>query len=317
MTRLAIVLPLAAVLASAACGGAGRRMRADLSVTVPAAPPPAASTWPRYPGYAAASCWTRPLGSGPPLQAAPSRPLPVDAPRTPPQTIVRQALARFGDRRYVRHVEVGPPPPVALHHLRGYFAGARPPADALWAYVGTSAQPQPLVAQWEDDLVVGALRDDFCSARGRPLVGWTIGPGGIGVSDRAQALEQRFPNPSASAFRRRVRLIGRRYGFTAVELRLLRPRQLAPLLVVRTARPRAAFVRDVPAIMSLLDPSSTSGGGTAVTFEGFFLEADDARGPFVRVENVHRGETEGGEWSWNPCFTPYAHSEPFGSKPCP
>jgi hypothetical protein len=215
-------------------------------------------------------------------------------------------------------------------HLRGYFAGARPPANAVWAFVGAPAATQRLsahssvaqmgtqmVAEWEAALVVGALRDDFCAAGGRPLVGWTVGRGGIGVSDRTQALEQRFPNPSPVVFGRRVRLIGRRYGFTVQKLRLLQPRQVAPLLVVRTDRDRKAFVHDVPAIMKLLDPISTGHGPSAVTFEGFFLEAQDARGPFVRLENVYRGETEGGQWSWNRCVYPYAHSEPFGAKPCP
>ena len=42
-----------------------------------------------------------------------------------------------------------------------------------------------------------------------------------------------------------------------------------------------------------------------------------AAGPFVRIENVYRGEVEGGQWSWNRCVYPYAHSEPFGAKPCP
>jgi hypothetical protein len=87
-------------------------------------------------------------------------------------------------------------------------------------------------------------------------------------------------------------------------------------LVVRTDRDRRAFVRDVPAIMTLLDPTSSGGGQTAFTFEGFYLEAADQKGPFVRIENVHRGETEGAEWSWNRCAYPYPHSEPFGAKPC-
>src|SRR5262249_27670329 len=152
-------------------------------------------------------------------------------------------------------VELASPPPIALHHLRGYFAGARPPHNARWAYV--AAPDQSMVAQWEASLVVGALRDDLCAARREPLVGWTIGRGGIGLSDDAQALEQRFPNPSPAAFRRRVALIGRRYGFSVETLRLLRPRQLAPLLVVRTSRPRKAFVKDVASIMKLLDPTST------------------------------------------------------------
>jgi hypothetical protein len=133
------------------------------------------------------------------------------------------------------------------------------------------------------------------------------------VSDRSQSFEQRFPNPSPAAFRARVALIGRRYGFQVASLRLLHPFQTAPLLVVETTRDRKAFVHDVPAIMDLLDPRN----GTAATFEGFLFEAQDAKGAFVRVENVYRGEVMGGEWSWNRCVYPYPHSEPFGAKPCP
>jgi hypothetical protein len=243
---------------------------------------------------------------------------------------VRRLLAQFGDDRFVLHIQLAPPPPITLQHLRGYFAGARPPANALWAFVSAPAATRILpahpnsgqveaqmIAEWEAGLVVGALRDDFCANGGRPLVGWTVSRGDIGLSDRTQALEQHFPNPSPAVFRRRIALIGRRYGFTVRQLRLLRPRQLAPLLVVRTDRDRKAFVRDVPAIMKLLDPTSNGSGKTAITFEGLFFEAEDAHGPFVRVDNHYRGETEGGEWSWNPCVYPYAHSEPVGGKPCP
>jgi hypothetical protein len=86
-------------------------------------------------------------------------------------------------------------------------------------------------------------------------------------------------------------------------------------LIVKTSRPRKAFVRDVPSIMRLLDPIRSADNRTAVTFEGFFFEADDRGGPFVRVENVYRGQTEGGEWSWNPCVYPYPHSEPMSLRP--
>jgi hypothetical protein len=243
---------------------------------------------------------------------------------------VRRLLSRFGDSRYVLHIQLASPPPITLQHLRGYFAGARPPANALWAFVSAPAatsilptHPNPAqietqgIAGWEAGLVVGALRDDFCANGGPSLVGWTVGRGGIGLSDHTQALEQYFPNPSPAAFRRRVALVGRRYGFAVRQLRLLRPRQLAPLLIVRTDRDRKAFVADVPAIMKLLDPTSNGAGKTAMTFEGFFFEAEDAHGPFVRVDNHYRGETEGGEWSWSRCVYPYAHSELSGAKPCP
>lgn len=308
---LRIVLAAGLVVLAAACGGP-QPARVDLSVRVAPDPPAPSASWPPYPAFHRTSCWTRRIG-GAPLRAAPSSVMPATG--LAPATIVERLLARFGDRRYVRHVAIGSPPPVALRHLRGYFAGARPPANARWAYV---SDPGPaMVAQWETSLVVGGLRDDFCAAGGAPLVGWTVGRGGIGVSDSSQALEQRFPNPSARTFRRRVQLVGRRYGFTVRQLLLLHPRQLAPLLVVRTQRNRTAFVHDISKIMRLLDPISTGRGPTAVTFEGFFLEAADAHGSFVRVENVYRGQNEGGEWSWSRCVYPYVHSEPAGAKPCP
>jgi hypothetical protein len=308
---LRIVLAAGLVALAAACGGR-QPARVDLSVTVPADQPPSAASWPPYPAFDRRSCWTRRI-EGAPLRAAPSSVPPATG--LAPTTIAELVLARFGDRRYIRHVAIGPPPPVALEHLRGYFAGVRPPANARWAYVSETGPA--MAAQWEGALVLGALRDDFCAAGGAPLVGWTVGRGGIGVSDSSQALEQRFPNPSAATFRSRVQLVGRRYGFTVDQLLLLHPRQLAPLLVVRTERDRTAFVHDVPAIMRLLDPIASGKGPTAITFEGFFLEAADAHGPFVRVENVYRGQVEGGEWSWSRCVYPYAHSEPAGAKPCP
>jgi hypothetical protein len=319
---------LAVAAASAGCGG-HRAGLMDLSVRIPAATPPPSASWPPYPRFPERSCWARRLG-GRPLRAAPSLPAPVHATAVTPQGIVHRVLAGLGDRRYVLRVELGPPPRITLEHLRGYYAGRRPPKDALWAYVAApvatrqlpddaspAASGAQMVADWETHLVVGALRDDFCAAGGRPLVGWTIGRGGNAVSDATQAFEQRFPNPPPAVFRRRVELVGRRYGFTVDELRLLHPRQLAPLLVVHTKRERRAFVADVPKIMRLLDPMSTrAGGATAITFEGFYFAAADDDGPFVRVEDVYRGEVEGGQWSWSPCVYPYAHSQPLGARPC-
>lgn len=263
------------------------------------------------------------------MRAAPSTAPSGSARPTPPAQLVKRLLARFGDHRLVQRIELGSPPPITLQHLKGYFAGARPPTDALWANIAAPTatarlrNPTPaqvgeqMLAQWEADLVAGALRDDFCAASGRSLVGWTIGRGGIRISDRGFALGQRFPNPSPHAFRKRVELVGRRYGFRVASLRLLRPRQFAPLLVVETSRDRKVFVGDVPAIMALLDPRASAGQQTAITFEGFFFEARDAGGPFVRVDNVYRGEVMGGQWSWNRCIYPYAHSQPAGGTPCP
>jgi hypothetical protein len=264
------------------------------------------------------------------MRAAPSYAPHRSAHPIPPAEIVRRALARFGDHSFIRRVELGPPPPKTLMHLKGWYNDERPPREGLWAYIAAPKAEPPrvvhptpkqsrdyMIADWEVELLQGALRDEFCAAGGRPLVGWGLAGFGRSVSDRSNAFGQRFPNPKPQAFRERVAAVGRRYGFHVVSLRLLRPLDYAPLLVVSTGRDRKEFVHNVPAIMSLLDPTSSAGKNTAVTFEGFFLEARDAKGPFVRVENAERGEAMGGQWSWDRCAYPYTHSEPVGAPPCP
>ena len=259
-TRSRSVLCLVITCTTVAAGG-GSSAAATANIPIARATPPSPAGWPAYPRFPSASCWTRPFGSGV-MRFAPSakrsaRPTPVAS-----AVIVQRLLARFGDRSFVDRIELGSPPPITLMHLRGYYAGARPPANALWAYIAApaatvqlGARPNPtqvrdqFIAGWEARLVAGALRDDFCAAGGRPLVGWTIGRGGITVSDRIDALEQHFPNPSPSAFRKRVARVGGRYGFRVVSLKLLRPRQLAPMLLVATSRDRKSFVADVRAII--------------------------------------------------------------------
>ena len=295
-------------------------MRAFAAVAVAAAAltpalPPAPSTWPPYPRFPASSCWTRSAPGGM-LRSAPSyRGAPA---HLSPKTIVRRVLAQLGDRRFVQRVELGHVPPITQQHS-GWFGTSQPPRDALWAYVAApeasvrfGAKPNPAavqrssVAEWEAELVFGALRDAFCANGGPPLVGWTMS-GIRGVSDSSQALGQRFPAPSGHVFRVRLAAVAHRYGFTVVSVRLLRAPQLTPLVVVRTSRAAKSFVPDVAKIMELLDPRR----GSAVTFEGFYFEALDAHGPFVSVDDVYRGEIMGGQWSSNPCLYPYAHSTPF------
>jgi len=322
MKPIAVALAVVA-LASTGCGAASTTSEPTLT------PPPSPAGWPAYPSFPA-SCWTRPTpGGGAPLRSAPSY---VAHPATgaSPEQVAGRTLRALGDGRYVHAVEIGPVPRLPLMHIRGWFGGVRPPRNAVWAFISAPESTRSLtanaparqkiavqVAGWEADLVKGALRDGVCAAGRAPLVGWTVSGVPGGVSDRAQALGQRFPNPSPRAFGKLLRSVGDRYGFDVVSVRLLRPLQLAPLVVVRTSRQRKAFVHDVPAIMRLLDPTRNAARQTAITFEGFFLAAEDAKGPFVAVENVYRGEVMGGQWSWSRCEYPYLHSEPFGAKPCP
>jgi hypothetical protein len=154
------------------------------------------------------------------------------------------------------------------------------------------------IAWFEGGIVGGALRDDLCDAGGPPLA----------TSNSWWALDQRFPNPSPSAFRKRVALVGRRFGFTVASLRLLRPRQIAPLLIVKTTVPRRRFAKEIPKIRELLNPATpyTRRGNvqTAITFEAFFLAAEDARGPFAFSWGIARGGESGGGWAVNPCLYP-------------
>lgn len=287
--------------------------------------PPAPTTWPSYPHFSNHSCWGRLPGRGV-QQAAPSFAPTQSA--VPPAELLRRFFARFGDRTFVKRIELGPPPP--RHKTKGFFPARRPPGDGLWAYITAPKADPPApshatqeelgawtLAAWEVDLALGALRDDFCDAGGRPLVGSSINRVVRGVSDAGEALNQRFPNPSPKTFRARVAAIGKRYGFRVLSIRFLRPRELAPIVVVRTDRGRKAFVHDVPSIMSLLDPHSITKHEIAITFEGFFFEARDGKSPFVRVLNVYRGEVMGGQWSPDPCLYPFEHTEPLGAKPCP
>jgi hypothetical protein len=290
-------------LVAASCGGAKHR------VVVAPEPPPPQSSWPPYPRFPARSCWTRPTGAGM-VGYAPSFAPPRRSRAITPPVVVRRLRERFGDPKLA--ISLAGPARNRLSHVRGDFAGRRPPHDAVWAWIHVRGETV-LRAQWESNLVGGALRDDLCAAGGSPLVGWTADGGG-GFSDDYQPFGQRFPNPSPAAYRRRVELIGRAYGFRVVSLRLLRPLQLAPAVVVATDRPRREFAHDAAKIIKLLNP----GRGQATTFEGLYLEARDRHGAFMRNESISRGQAEGGEWAWDQCYMAFPTlGRAVGAKPCP
>jgi hypothetical protein len=202
-------------------------------------------------------------------------------------------VARLGDHRFVRGIRLERP----TRFQRSDVGRRQPPRGSLVAHViSSNAVDSTGLADWETSLAVGALRDDLCAAGGAALVAWTSKSDG-GAFDESAALNQRFPNPSPRVFRERVRQVGERYGFHVVSVQLLHPRELAPIVVVQTDRDRKEFVRYVPTIMGLLNPQSRARGQIPTTFEGFFFEARDDRGPFVRVYNTLRGATMGGQWS--------------------
>jgi hypothetical protein len=330
----------AAVLVGlAGCASTGTHLSpAAAHVSIAPDLPPSPATWPAYPQFSQHSCWGRPFPSGVISQRpAGSAPSYAPAPRahvTPPAKIVRQFLARLGDRRYVRSVTLGPASATIATHTRALsqYGGNHPPADALHAFIhaplasyknhaphATPAQHLAYgIAEFEAGLVGGALRDDFCSVGGAPLISWSGDTTG-GISQQALALEERFPNPTPAAFRHRVALVGRRFGFHVASLRLLRPEQLAPVLIVRTSRPRKAFVKDVGKIMTLLNPTSFAPHlrRVALTFEGFFFAAEDSRGPFFYTLGISRSAAEGSEWTASLCLLPPAmQMGPSSPKHC-
>lgn len=274
-----------------------RRVRAHRPpVRIAADLPPPPTTWPAYPHFSARSCWGD--GNLGLTRWAPSVAPPRSRSNASPQQIAQRVLARFGDRRYIHGIRIGRPP-------RSYLGTRiKVPRDALWAYIaapGASVvsgsilhptQKQELdgtIADWEATILFGALRDEFCAAGGRPLAGWS-GGGELGVSNDAMPFEQRFPNPKPAAFRRRLALIGRRYGFKVVSLRLLRPLQYAPLIVIQTRRDPRAFEQDLGAIDSLVNPARPGD----YTFEAELIEARGARGVFAETYGGLRGTAWGG-----------------------
>jgi hypothetical protein len=240
--------------------------------------------------------------------------------------VAKRILARLGDRRYVQSIVLAPAHPAVGSARHTLYAGGHPPANALRATIvapdasadlGNHPTPEQIVtagiAQYEGDVVGNALRDDLCDAGGAPLVNWASGNGGGGFAESFRALDERFPNPSPAAFRKRVALVGKRYGFTVASLRLLRPRQIAPLLIVTTQRPRKAFVRDIPQIMELLNPHSFAGHRNALTFEGFFIAAEDAKGPFTFSSSTNRNDESSSGWAASRCLYPDGGMGPVSS----
>jgi hypothetical protein len=306
-----------------------------VAVQHPAIPPdnpPSPATWPKYPRFSQHSCWARPFLKGeiPKVESvAPSYATAPPAHPLSPQEVAKRLLSRLGDRRYVHSITFTPAPKAVGSNVHVLYAGGHPPADAVKATIvdpaaneaGRHSPSQTLttgLAGFEGEIIGGALRDDLCDNGGAPLVMWGTNSGG-GFAESGFALDQRFPNPTPNAFRERVALVGRRFGFRVGTLLLLRPRQIAPALIVETSRPRKEFVKDVPRIMDLLNPRTTAGKRTAQTFEAFFFAAEDAKGPFLFTEGFSRGEQGGGEWAANPCLYPYPVLGPVlrhGGKAC-
>jgi hypothetical protein len=106
---------------------------------------------------------------------------------------------------------------------------------------------------------------------------------------------QRFANLAPAVLRARLRQAAGTYGFEVVSVDLLRPRQLAPKIVVRTDD-YLGMTQALRRFVRRLDPKARTGDDrTGWRYEGCYFEAVDADGvPFVVVFNFWRGSGGGG-----------------------
>ena len=118
-----------------------------------------------------------------------------------------------------------------------------------------------------------------------------------------------FPSPSRVVLMRRLRQAQKLYGFRIVTVKMMRPLQGAPVIVIRSDR-KHAIARATPRIIDLFDPqrpTRTNAGGYA--YEGYFFTAQDGRGvPYLATFNHWRPpHVGGGEWAADESLYPFPH----------
>lgn len=308
-SHVAAVLALVLLLGTTAAGAMGQTPR------------------PPYPSFPASSCFPPGQDLGLLVPSAPSYLPPPPAIPARPAVLLRRQLQRFGDPRVLRGARLGPLP--ASMHVTA-------PRNSLWlhlelgaetdpARLGESRPPQARVrsarASWEAELFARALRDQLCTARTAPLVGWSenrlsnnhrwVAKGPVAPT----AFGERFPSPPRRVLLARLRRAAVRYRFSVLEARLLQPLQGAPLLVLKTSDPRG-LAKNTPAIMAQLVPIQGSERFSTFTYEGLYLEAHDGRGrPFMVIGTLHRAGRATSQWGLCEAYLPFFHSQTLGSKP--
>jgi hypothetical protein len=130
------------------------------------------------------------------------------------------------------------------------------------------------------------------------------------ASGRHGDRDARFPSPSRDVLLQRLQRAQALYRFRIVRLTMLRPFQLAPVIVIRSDA-RRAIARATPRIVELFDPHTrpTGANPSGYAYEGYFLVAVDARGvPYLATFNHWRApHVGGGEWAASPDLYPFPH----------
>src|SRR5712692_642634 len=118
---------------------------------------------------------------------------------------------------------------------------------------------------------------------------------------------RRFHNLPPSELRRRLAALAKAQDFTIVRVEFLRPRELAPVVVVRTKH-YLELARTTGSILRQIDPKvRTNDDRTGWRYEGFFFEAEDEHGiPFLGAFNFWRGpHAGGGQWARSDPLFPF------------
>jgi hypothetical protein len=121
--------------------------------------------------------------------------------------------------------------------------------------------------------------------------------------------KKRFANPSNDELLGDLRALAQKNDFELVSVRLVRPRQLAPKIVVRTKH-YLDLAHATPAILRQIDPrKAIPEDSQGWKYEGFYFEAQDEHGiPFLIVFNFERGPSPGGgQWARSEPLYPFAH----------
>jgi hypothetical protein len=122
-----------------------------------------------------------------------------------------------------------------------------------------------------------------------------------------RAPKQRFDNLPPSELRRRLAALAKLHDFTIARVEILQPRQLAPVVIVRTTH-YLELAHATKSILHQIDPKvRTNDDRTGWRYEGFFFEAQDEHGiPFLGAFNFWRGpHAGGGQWARSDPLFPF------------
>lgn len=122
----------------------------------------------------------------------------------------------------------------------------------------------------------------------------------------------RFANLPRRVFLARLDELSRAHKFHVESVRFFRPKQDAPVVVIRT-RDKHALSKATPAILRRINPKAPTGDDrTGWAYEALFFEAREGDGsPFLVVFNNWRGPSAGGgQWVLDPRLFPFPHGGP-------